>query len=39
MTIDEAKRILETTTSRTLRRDLIKFIKRKEREKWLEPQT
>ena len=32
MTITEAKHIIETTTSRTLRRDLLKYIKRKERE-------
>lgn len=36
MTIDEAKHIANTTKSYTLRRDMLKFIKRKEREKWLQ---
>ena len=34
MTIDEAKHIAKTTKSYTLRRDMLKYIKRKEREKW-----
>ena len=34
MTIDEARHIAKTTKSYTLRRDMLKFIKRKEREKW-----
>ena len=32
MTIDEARHIVTTTNSYTLRRDMLKFIKRKERE-------
>lgn len=32
MTIDEARHIAKTTKSYTLRRDMLKFIKRKERE-------
>lgn len=36
MTIDEARHIAKTTKSYTLRRDMLKFIKRKEREKWQE---
>ena len=32
MTIDEAKHIANTTKSYTLKRDMLKFIKRKERE-------
>lgn len=34
MTIDEARHIVKTTKSYTLRRDMLKYIKRKEREKW-----
>lgn len=34
MTIDEARHIVKTTKSYTLKRDMLKFIKRKEREKW-----
>ena len=36
ITIDEARFIAKTTKSYTLRRDMLKFIKRKEREKWLQ---
>lgn len=36
MTIDEAKEIANTTKSYALKRDMLKFIKRKEREKWLQ---
>ena len=32
MTIDEARHIAKTTKSYTLRRDMLKYIKRKERE-------
>lgn len=32
MTIDEAMHIAKTTNSYTLRRDMLKFIKRKEQE-------
>lgn len=39
MTIEEAKRIIETTKSYALRRDMLKYIKRKEREKWQERTT
>lgn len=34
MTIDEARHIAKTTKSYTLKRDMLKYIKRKEREKW-----
>lgn len=36
MTIDEAKHIVKTTKSYTLKRDMLKYIKRKEREQWLQ---
>ena len=39
MTIDEARHIAKTTKSYTLRRDMLKFIKRKEREKWQTSKT
>lgn len=38
MTIDEARHIANTTKSYTLRRDMLKYIKRKEREKWQKQQ-
>lgn len=34
LTIDEARHIVKTTKSRALKRDMLKYIKRKEREKW-----
>ena len=36
MTIDEARHIAKTTKSYTLRRDMLKYIKRKERKQWLQ---
>ena len=36
LTIDQARHIAKTTQSKTLRRDMFKFIKRKEREQWLQ---
>lgn len=36
MTIAEARAIIATTKSAKLKRDLYKFIKRKEREQWLQ---
>ena len=41
MTVDEARHIAKTTKSYTLRRDMLKYIKRKEREngKRTEPQA
>lgn len=39
MTIDEARHIAKITKSYTLRRDMLKFIKRKEREKWQTSKT